>query len=151
MTFTPRFHYRSGNKQQGVGLIEVLIAVLILAIGLLGIAALQAITLKNAGGSAERTQAVVQAYNALDMLRANKAGAEAGTFNAAWGAGSGTDFNTVAGWQAGLQATVGPTAEGRIECGRAAGGIRCTVGVRWDESRTTGGTAAQTFEITSVL
>ena len=52
--------FRSGARQRGVGLIEVLIAVLVMAIGMLGIAALQSITLKNSGGAAERTQAVIE-------------------------------------------------------------------------------------------
>ncbi len=149
--------HSSPYQQRGVGLIEVLIAVLVLAIGLLGIAALQAVTLKNSGSSAERSQAVMQAYTALDMLRANQAGAAAGTFNSAWGAGAANpspDLNTTEGWKSNLLLTVGPSAEGRISCTAGSttfGSTQCTVGVRWDESRSTGGSATQTFEITSVL
>ena len=137
------------NRQHGVGLIEVLIAVLVLAVGLLGVAALQAVTLRNSGSSIERSQAVIQAYGALDMLRANKDAAKAGSFNGGWAAGANTatpNLNTLAGWRSSLLLTVSPTAEGRINCTNAA---ECTVGIRWDESRATGGTATQTFEITS--
>ncbi|PJK06471.1 type IV pilus modification protein PilV [Lysobacteraceae bacterium NML71-0210] len=134
--------------QQGVGLIEVLIAVLVLAVGLLGVAALQAVTLRNSGSSVERSQAVIQAYGALDMLRANKDAAISGAFNGDWSAGANNarpDLNTAAGWRSNLLLTVSPSAQGRIHCKSD----ECTVGVRWDESRATGGTATQTFEITS--
>lgn len=144
------------NKQSGVGLIEVLIAVLVLAIGLLGVAALQAVTLRNTGSSTERSQAVMQAYTALDMLRANRAQARGGAFNSDWSKGTAVatpDLNTTAGWKSNLLSTVGSTAEGKINC-VAAGtdSAECTVGIRWSEERATGGTATpQAFEITSRL
>lgn len=135
---------RSPKTQRGVGLIEVLIAVLVLAIGLLGIAALQTITLRNAGTSAERTQAVFQTYAMLDTLRAQKTAALAGTFN------TGADYEcstatalgtpgTLAGWLADLKQTVSPSACGRVDCSPISGGISCTIGVQWSESRASGG------------
>lgn len=139
------------HSQAGVGLIEVMIAVLVLAIGLLGVAALQTITLKNSNSSAERSQAVMQAYTALDMLRANRDAAKAGAFNSGWSAGSvagAPDLNTVAGWKDNLQHTVGPGSEGQIQCDAQG---ECTVGIRWSEARATGGTATQTFEVSSRL
>lgn len=138
----------SRHRQQGVGLIEVLIAVLVLAVGLLGVAALQAVTLRNSGSSVERSQAVIQAYGALDMLRANKDAAISGAFNGDWAAGANNanpNLNTAAGWRSNLLLTVSQSAQGRIHCKSD----ECTVGVRWDESRATGGVATQTFEITS--
>ncbi|MDO4709650.1 MAG: type IV pilus modification protein PilV [Pseudomonadota bacterium] len=144
-----RFYRASKRYQQGVGLIEVLIAVLVLAVGLLGVAALQAVTLRNSGNSVERSQAIIQAYGALDMLRANKEAAKQGDFNSDWTAGSTTaspDLNTVEGWRSNLLRMVSPSAQGRINCSNTA---ECTVGIRWDESRATGGSAAQVFEITS--
>ncbi|PJK11297.1 type IV pilus modification protein PilV [Lysobacteraceae bacterium NML120232] len=143
--------YSCPRQQQGMGMIEVLIAVLIMAVGLLGVAALQAVALRNVGSSAERTQAVAQAYTALDMLRANRDGAKGGAYNRNWAQGTASaspDLNTTAGWLSNLVATVSPTAEGRIECDSNS---VCTVGVRWDEARATGGSAAQIFEITSRL
>ena len=60
---------RRALSQRGAGLLEVLIAVLVMGIGLLGIAALQATALRNAQSSMERSQAVVQAYAILDSMR----------------------------------------------------------------------------------
>ncbi|PJK07591.1 type IV pilus modification protein PilV [Lysobacteraceae bacterium NML95-0200] len=149
-TFSHSKLYLAPKKyQQGVGLIEVLIAVLVLAVGLLGVAALQAVTLRNSGNSVERSQAVIQAYGALDMLRANKEAAKQGDFNSGWAAGSANvspDLNTADGWRSNLLRMVSPSAQGRINCTSTA---ECTVGIRWDESRATGGSADQVFEITS--
>jgi type IV pilus assembly protein PilV len=133
------------KRQTGVGLIEVMIAVLILAIGMLGIAALQSITLRNAGTSAERTQAVLQTYSMLDTLRAQRAAAVAGTFNtgAAYQCSAATALGTpgtLAGWLADLRQTVSPSACGRVSC--TAAGL-CTIGVQWSEERATGGSAQQ--------
>src|SRR3989344_4827314 len=59
---------------QGFSLIEVLVALLVLAIGLLGLAALQTTGLKFSHQSYERTQATLQAYDIIDRMRANKSG-----------------------------------------------------------------------------
>ena len=64
---------KSARKLQGgFGLVEVLVALLIISVGLLGIAALQAMALKNTGSSMERSQAVIQSYSYLEVLRANR-------------------------------------------------------------------------------
>jgi type IV pilus assembly protein PilV len=55
----------------GFSLLEVLIALLILSIGLLGIAGLQVFSLKYNHQSYERTQATVMIYDILDRMRAN--------------------------------------------------------------------------------
>ncbi|WP_163830932.1 type IV pilus modification protein PilV [Spartinivicinus ruber] len=58
-------------KQQGVGLMEILISILVLSIGLLGLAGLQAVGLKNNSQSFDRSYAVFLANNILDRIRAN--------------------------------------------------------------------------------
>ncbi|WP_447731138.1 type IV pilus modification PilV family protein [Pseudoxanthomonas suwonensis] len=60
-----------------------MISILIMAIGLLGIAAMQATALRNGQSSLERTQAVMQSYAVLDILRANRTAAIAGYYNTA--------------------------------------------------------------------
>ena len=60
-------------RTQGFALLEVLIAVLVLSIGLLGTAALQASALRNNQSSLERSMAVAQSYAILDAIRASAA------------------------------------------------------------------------------
>lgn len=61
--------------QRGVGLIEVLIAVLILSVGLLGIAMVQVRALSSNNSSMTRSAAIVASYSALDVLRTQRADA----------------------------------------------------------------------------
>jgi type IV pilus assembly protein PilV len=58
----------------GFTLIEVLIAMLVLAVGLLGLAGLQAASLKNNQSAYNRSQATQLAYDLADRMRANVAG-----------------------------------------------------------------------------
>jgi type IV pilus assembly protein PilV len=62
-----------GGLQSGVTLIEILVTLLVLAIGLLGLAALQGISLQSGQISYQRTQAVNVAYEVADFARANRA------------------------------------------------------------------------------
>ena len=56
---------------RGFSLIEVLVALLVLSIGLLGLAALQTTSLQFNTGSYYRTQATLLAYDIIDRMRAN--------------------------------------------------------------------------------
>lgn len=143
-------NFTCGNRQRGVGLLEVMISVLILAVGMLGIAAMQSITLKNAGASAYRTQATLQVYSMMDILRADRN--NLGTYNTniyADGPGDGAP-GTMAGWLDGLKSTVAPDAKGQVVCD--ADTMTCSVGVQWSDARASGndGTLSE-INITSQL
>lgn len=62
------------NKNAGFTLIEILIAMLVLSIGLLGMAGLQAASLKNNISSYKRSQATLLVYDLADRMRANVQG-----------------------------------------------------------------------------
>jgi type IV pilus assembly protein PilV len=79
---TLRVYYSTGS-QAGFTLLEVLVALLVLSIGLLGLAALQTLSLKFNHQSYERTQAVIRAYDMLDRIRANPLGKKAGAYDLA--------------------------------------------------------------------
>ena len=63
--------YRLSSRQSGFSLIEVLVAVLVLSVGLLGMAALMASSMRNNQSANFRTQATNLAYDYIDMMRAN--------------------------------------------------------------------------------
>lgn len=60
-------------SQKGFGLIEVLVTVVILGIGLLGLAGLQVQSLSYNHSAYNRSQATLLAYDIIDRMRANPA------------------------------------------------------------------------------
>ncbi len=75
------FLFTSKRRQRGFSLIEVLVALLVLAIGLLGLAGLQTLGLKFNTQSYQRTQAVLNAYDIVDRIRANASGIAATVYD----------------------------------------------------------------------
>jgi type IV pilus assembly protein PilV len=69
------------RRQRGFSLIEVMVALFVLSIGLLGLAALQTLGLKFNTQSYQRTQAVLNAYDIVDRIRANSGGIAAAVYD----------------------------------------------------------------------
>ncbi|MFN2308477.1 MAG: type IV pilus modification protein PilV [Gammaproteobacteria bacterium] len=135
------------HRARGVSLIEILITVLVLAIGLLGLAGLQATSLRNNQGAYTRTQATYLAYEIADAMRANITVARAGGYNLGFGdapAGGGIVGDDLTAWRDRVIALL-PGGEGAIS---QAGNI-FTISVRWDDSR--GAEAVQTFAVVTQL
>ena len=59
------------SNQQGLTLVEAMIALLVISIGLLGIASLQLTAMSQNASSLNHSQAVWYAYNMSDRIRAN--------------------------------------------------------------------------------
>ena len=59
------------NGQNGVGLIDVMVAILIFSIGMLAIAALQTISKQSNYEALQRTNASTLAYDLLERMRMN--------------------------------------------------------------------------------
>lgn len=122
---------KTGARQRGVGLIEVLVAVVLLSIGLLGLAALQTVSLKRSTTSALRTEAIGQSYDLLDRMRANRAQAIVGRYNIPFGtAASGDDLAAadLGDWKAALAASL-PDGDGRVLVQNQV----VTITVQWSE------------------
>lgn len=68
-------------QQSGFTLIEVLVSVLVLSIGLVGVAALQGVSLKNTQSAFMRSQATALAYDLADRMRANVIAARTGLYD----------------------------------------------------------------------
>ena len=129
----PRF----ARHAQGVGLIEVMVSILVLAVGLLGIAAMQAVALRGGQGSLESSQAVMQATSIIEAMRANRANAASyntTSMKCSAPAGFNADVDV---WIASLKSTIGDDA---ATCGQIVGcPDACVVTVQWDDSRAGGG------------
>jgi len=143
----PQAMMRSMSRsQRGFTLVEVLIAVLVLAIGLLGLAGLQASSLRFNNDAQLRTQATLLAYDMVDRMRANRAQAadyDTGGFNSAnCGDTSGGSMaaQDTTDWLAQLDCLL-PRGEGSIavvitpNAVPAYNEIDVTIVVRWDEDR----------------
>jgi type IV pilus assembly protein PilV len=57
------------RRVQGVSIIEVMVAVLVLSVGLLGMGSLLAVSLRNTQSASYRTQAANVAYEYVDLMR----------------------------------------------------------------------------------
>lgn len=133
------------RSQRGVGIVEILVAVLVLSIGLLGLAGLQMRTMRNSQSALERGVAVMQTHAIADAMRADRINAINGRFNIALAdaAPSGTTFadQVLIGWRANLTATLGTDATGEVDCN----GALCNIVIQWNDSRGSDGDAAQTL------
>lgn len=144
------------RHQRGVGLVEVLISVLILGIGMLGVAAMQATALRYGQSSLETSQAVMQTYSIIESMRANPgnapAYATAGMVCAVPAAGGSLASKDIAAWITSLKNTMGLAADnttcGRVE-NRGGGVYRITV--RWDDSRARDGSNQRDLVIETAI
>ena len=129
-------------KQSGFTLLEILVAMLVLAIGLLGLAGLMTSSMRNNLSASHRTQATWMAYDIVDRMRANRASAVTGGYatgigapgacQTAWPTAGTVPQQDIAIWKNQL-ACVLPAGDGSIAVNTAT--RVATVTVRWDDSR----------------
>lgn len=133
----------SGGYVRGFSLVEVLVSVLVLSVGVLGMAALQLNALRSNQTAAVRSQATFLAYDIADRMRANLNKARGGSYDIslATSAPVGTSIEDVdlGQWRSAL-ATQLPDGNGAV----ARSGVKFIVTVQWDESKV-GGSASQQF------
>jgi type IV pilus assembly protein PilV len=147
---------RRRSSQSGVGLIEVLVAVLVLSIAFLGIAALQAMSLSTNNSAMARSMATISSYSILDAMRADLATAQAGSYNrtgtsavkaSTCPAGTGSlAAAQISQWCGQLGQTLGAaaTTTGDINCTTVGDSVDCTVTITFDDSRAgVGGSSVQ--------
>ena len=125
---------------QGMSLIEVLVSVLVLSLGLLGIAAMQSMALRGGQSSLESSQAVMQASSIFESMRSNRNNA------ASYNIGKTCDASTITGvtlaendlkaWLTSMKTTIGGSATDTTTCGQISGcPADCAVTIFWDDSR----------------
>jgi type IV pilus assembly protein PilV len=124
------------NHTKGFTLVEALVALLVLSIGLLGVAALQLTALQNNNNALFRSQATYLAYDITDRIRANRSTAlTGGGYVVAYGAapsGTTVERNDIRAWKTMLGATL-PAGDGSIAIDAATG--EAVIRIRWDDSK----------------
>ena len=135
--------------QMGVGLIEVLVAVLVLSVGFLGVAAMQARALSTNNSAMARSMGTIASYSILDAMRADIAYAKTGKYNGDMtGNACPTTTTTLAQVQLGqwckqLALTFGAVASTKSNINCTATGS-CVITIQFDDSRAgKGGDTAQ--------
>jgi len=138
----------------GFSLLEVLIALVILSVGLLGIAAMISSTVKSNDSAYMRTQATALAYSIIDRMRTNLLAAQNGNYDIAIGTtatgspticnGSGANCDSptlaafdLAQWKQALASSTNglPGGDGSIVTAAVGGVTTVTVTVQWNDSR----------------
>jgi type IV pilus assembly protein PilV len=146
------------QRQRGVTLIEVLVAVLVSSIGLIGVAALLVVSARSNHAAYLRTQVSFLAQGMADRMRANPLGVRGGGYNGSFPGGSEQDCATGCTpgqlalhdqgvWSRQLQTLLPPGARATIACregGASAPGPgpsasppyggNCTMTMTWPES-----------------
>lgn len=128
------------DRQRGMTLVETLVALVVLSIGLLGVAALQMASLRNNHAAHTRSQATALAYDVADRMRANRTAAINGNYDVAIGSTIATPSTLaeidLTAWKNSLAAAL-PAGDGAITSDDAVTGdpniVRVTI--QWDDSR----------------
>lgn len=142
---TPNRPVPTPARSTGSSLMEVLVTVVVLSIGLLGLAGLQLTGLRANAAAESRSVATLMAYDMADRMRANMSGVTSSAYNAITGAeadpgciSTGCTAAQLAlydAWQWNQAITSTPTLPSGL--GRVTGnGTTFTVTVMWDEART---------------
>jgi len=150
--------FPSRRHQAGIGMIEVLIAVLVLSIGFLGFAALEAKSLSTNNSAMARSMATINSFSILDAMRADIANAKSGSYNgtvtanACPAAGTGSLAKAQLNQWCKQLATLGAagTTTGTINCDASG---TCKITIQFDDSRagTNFGSSAQKFVTQAML
>jgi type IV pilus assembly protein PilV len=120
------------KSQRGTTLVETLVALVVLSVGLLGIAALQMTSLRNNRGAHLRSQAQVLAYDITDRMRANRNAALANAYVIALAApatGSGIVLTDLQEWKATLASAL-PLGDGEV----TRDGDMFRIRIRWTDT-----------------
>lgn len=144
-------------RQRGVTLLEVLVTILVMSVGLLGLAGLTAASIRNNHGAYHRSQAVWLAHDMADRMRANRHAAQLGQYSIALGApapaGSATHQVDLQQWTAAIAQRL-PNGRGEIFYREQIIGGMVSLGwitIQWDDTRATGGVATQQFRLSITI
>ncbi|MEG0007730.1 MAG: type IV pilus modification protein PilV [Aeromonas sp.] len=134
--------------ETGFSLLEVMIAVLVLSVGILGMATLQLQALKSNQSALSSTEATQYANLMGDLMRANRSAALAGQYNIALGERASGATAAVADLQYWKQ-TLGslPQGDGAVVVSQG----RATISVQWQGGRQAGEPAQRVLVVRTEL
>jgi type IV pilus assembly protein PilV len=152
------------QKHTGFTLVEVLVAMVVLAIGLIGVAGIQAAAVKYTKGAEGRSYAAQLAYDITDRMKASRGSVvnggysslaqfQATTCNPNLSASAAIQSKTDETlWRNQLACSI-PGGQGQVEIGAPLpnGLVPVTVRIRWDEGRMVGGSANYAYETSTQL
>ncbi len=133
--------FKYHKKQNGFGMIELLISIVILSIGLLGLAALHTSVIRNNQSSYYSSVATIQIYAMADRMRVNLPGVTAGAYNNISGTPSNPTCDPCTNQQVAQRdqfewntdnGNLLPSGSGTV----TGNGTTFTITVRWDNDRT---------------
>lgn len=127
----PKTELRSRRQQAGLSLVEVLVTVVLVSVGLLGIAGLQLTSVQNTNSAAQRFEATLLAEDILERMRANRSQAMVGRYDIAVGAGVnsvGIAQDDLTEWRASLAQL--PGGDGGV----GFDGNEVTITVQWTDA-----------------
>ncbi len=152
-TTAARDRHRLGSPRRcaGVSLVEVLVALLVLSIGLLGLANLQLTAIRNAHSAHLRSQASILAQDILDRIRANRANATAYAIDLAASPPTGSTLpeQDLSAWLGSLAANL-PDGDGAVAV-TAGTPTTVTVTIQWNDSRGLDGDSTQQWQYVTQL
>lgn len=138
------------RAQQGVALLEVLIAFFVLSIGLLGLAGLQMKALQFNQSAFQQSQATVAVYDMLDRMRMNRSEATGGSYDTSGWVNSHSSGqladNDLSAWLTNVSGNL-PDGEGSVDCDNNS---VCTVQIRWTNRFNINNDPNETHEVISI-
>lgn len=157
------------KSQAGFTMLEVLVSIVVLALGLLGLASLLGASISGSHSASLRTQATVLAYGIVDAMRANRCNAKDGAYDISMSGNASGSPMTVAqrdmgDWLTELSRRL-PSGDGQIRrsagCGDGDPLVTPTgcdgsptpiaVVVQWNDARVVGGSSSQRFCVVTQL
>ncbi|WP_207061722.1 type IV pilus modification protein PilV [Motiliproteus sp. SC1-56] len=137
---------------KGFTLVEVLVAVLVLSLGILGLIALESMALKNNHSAYQRSQATILAYDLADRVRANRdergkyivtipSGKTHSATTCSSCSAEGLADNDLVEWSQDIQKLL-PGASAAV----TASGSVFTVTIAWIDNRERGSDTVETFQ-----
>jgi type IV pilus assembly protein PilV len=154
------------RNQLGASLIEVLVSVLIIALGVVAVSSMQIKTLQASGSSYQRSQAAMLSYYIVDSMKVDNAAAKALAYNTGAGEIDSTDDldpicsssditatglagTNMTSWLGEIKESLGSGDEscGAVICDDQG---QCRVQIYWDDSHA-GGSTRQSIQVVSKL